>query len=306
MTRSIRTSTFLLAALALSGVAFAQTSSAPTSTAPAGQTPAAKKPAAKPGTTTTTKPAAVPPVLKTDKDKQSYAIGMSIAKTLKGQDLDVDTSLLVRGLRDELNGAKPALTDEEAQAVLTTMQADMRKRLEAKAAAAAETNKKEGDAFLAANKTKPGVVTTASGLQYKILQPGTGPRPTVNDTVVCNYKGTLLDGKEFDSSYKRGQPATFAVGQIIKGWTEALQLMPVGSKYELFIPPDLAYGARQAGPDIGPNSTLIFEVELVSIKPKDAGAGASGPGGAAAAPGNPDQPKQATPPPSDPAAPTKP
>jgi FKBP-type peptidyl-prolyl cis-trans isomerase FklB len=133
---------------------------------------------------------------------------------------------------------------------------------------AGESNKKEGDAFLAANKTKDGVVTLPSGLQYKILQEGTGPKPSASDTVVCNYRGTLLNGTEFDSSYKRGQPATFAVGQVIHGWTEALQLMPVGSKWQLFIPAELAYGARPAGPDIGPNSTLIFEVELLSIQEK--------------------------------------
>ncbi len=135
---------------------------------------------------------------------------------------------------------------------------------------AAETNKKEGEAFLAANKTKPGVVTTPSGLQYKILKEGTGPKPTAADKVVCNYKGTLINGTEFDSSYKRGQPATFPVGQVIKGWTEALQLMPVGSKWQLFIPADLAYGERGAGNDIGPDSTLIFEVELLSIEGKEA------------------------------------
>ena len=131
-----------------------------------------------------------------------------------------------------------------------------------------ETNKKAGEDFLAANKTKDGIVTLPSGLQYKILTAGTGPKPTLTDSVVCNYKGTLLDGTEFDSSFKRGQPATFPVGQVIKGWTEALQLMPVGSKWQLFIPSDMAYGPRGSGPTIGPNSTLIFEVELISIKGK--------------------------------------
>jgi FKBP-type peptidyl-prolyl cis-trans isomerase len=129
-------------------------------------------------------------------------------------------------------------------------------------------NKKEGEAFLAANKSKPGVVTLPSGLQYKILTAGTGPKPTATDSVNCNYRGTLIDGKEFDSSYKRGKPVTFPVTGVIKGWTEALQLMPVGSKWQLFIPSDLAYGDRGAGADIGPGATLVFEVELISIEDK--------------------------------------
>jgi FKBP-type peptidyl-prolyl cis-trans isomerase len=144
----------------------------------------------------------------------------------------------------------------------------LRKKQELLTQQASETNKKEGDAFLAANKTKEGIVTLPSGLQYKVLQDGTGPKPTTTDTVSVNYRGALLNGTEFDSSYKRGQPASFGVGQIIKGWTEALQLMSVGSKWQLFIPPDLAYGPRGAGRDIGPNATLVFEVELLSIQPK--------------------------------------
>jgi FKBP-type peptidyl-prolyl cis-trans isomerase FklB len=136
--------------------------------------------------------------------------------------------------------------------------------------AAGAANKKEGDAFLAANKGKDGVVVLPSGLQYKIITAGTGPKPAATDSVICNYRGTLIDGKEFDSSYKRGQPATFPVSGVIKGWTEALQLMPVGSKWQLFVPADLAYGDRGAGADIGPGATLIFEVELVSIQPKTA------------------------------------
>lgn len=182
--------------------------------------------------------------------------------------MDVDPDILVQGLKDALTGGKALLTDDEAKAALTALQADVNKRQQEKMQAAGEANKKEGDAFLAANKAKDGVVTLPSGLQYKILQEGTGPKPTAADTVVCNYKGTLLDGTEFDSSYKRGQPATFAVGQVIHGWTEALQLMPTGSKWQLFIPPDLAYGPNGAGGVIGPNATLIFEVELVSIQAK--------------------------------------
>jgi FKBP-type peptidyl-prolyl cis-trans isomerase FklB len=215
-------------------------------------------------------PAATPiPELPTQKDRISYAIGMNIGKGLHRDSIDIDTNLLMRGLKDAQAGSKMLMTDDQAQAAITELQNQIREKMEAEKKAAGETNRKEGNAFLEANKTKPGVQTTPSGLQYKVLKEGTGPKPTATDTVVCNYKGTLLSGKEFDSSYTRGQPATFPVNGVIKGWTEALQLMPVGSKYQLFIPPDLAYGARGAGDAIGPDQTLIFEVELMSIVPKD-------------------------------------
>jgi len=155
---------------------------------------------------------------------------------------------------------------------MTTFRAEMMKKQQAKATEASDTNKQVGQKFLAANKAKEGVVTLPSGLQYKIIKQGDGPKPTASDTVVTNYRGTLIDGTEFDSSYKRGEPATFPVGQVIKGWTEALQLMPVGSKWQLYIPSDLAYGERSPGGEIGPNSTLIFDIELLSIqdnKPAD-------------------------------------
>jgi FKBP-type peptidyl-prolyl cis-trans isomerase len=217
----------------------------------------AAHPAAKAGTTTLT----------TDQDKLSYAIGMSIAHSLKAQGVDVKGTVVAQGLKDVLAGAKPLLTDEEAQATLGKARETMMKKAEAEHEAASGQNKKEGDAFLAANKTKEGVVTLPDGLQYKIITPGTGPKPAASDTVEVDYKGSLLDGKEFDSSYKRGQPATFPVSGVIKGWTEALQLMPVGSKWQLYIPADLAYGDRGAGNgDIPPGSTLVFEVELKSIK----------------------------------------
>jgi len=207
--------------------------------------------------------------LKTQKDKASYAIGLNIGKSMHKDSVDVDPNILLRGMKDGLSGAKPLLTDEEAKAAMVALQADLRKKGEEKMLVQGEANKKQGDAFLAENKTKDGVVTLPSGLQYKILKEGTGPKPTATDTVVCNYKGTLLDNTEFDSSYKRGQPATFPVSGVIKGWTEALQLMPVGSKWELFVPADLAYGARGGpGGGIGPNATLVFEVELESIQPK--------------------------------------
>jgi FKBP-type peptidyl-prolyl cis-trans isomerase len=206
--------------------------------------------------------------LKTDKDKQSYAIGMNIGATMRRQSVDVDPTILARGLKDALAGGKTLLTEDQAKAVMTSLQAQVRKAQEEKAQVAADTNKKDGDAFLAENKSKEGVVALPSGLQYKVLTEGTGPKPTANDSVVCNYRGTLLNGTEFDSSYKHGQPITIPVGRVIKGWSEALQLMPVGSKWQLFIPPDLAYGPRGAGNDIGPNATIVFEVELLSIQPQ--------------------------------------
>jgi FKBP-type peptidyl-prolyl cis-trans isomerase len=254
-----------------------------TGSAPATSSKGTAATTAKPHTVTTAK-TPTPLVLKTDKDKTSYALGMTIGKSLQKQEIDVDPAILTRAIKDTLSGGKLALTDQEAQATLTQFQADMKKNMEAKMQAAGEENKKKGDAFLAANKDKEGVVTLPSGLQYKILTAGTGPKPTASDTVVCQYRGTLIDGTEFDSSYKRGQPATFPVGQVIHGWTEALQLMPTGSKWQLFIPSDLAYGARGAGATIGPNSTLVFEVELVSIQGKEAPASGAAGAGAAQSP----------------------
>jgi len=255
------TTTLLAAGLMLAGTALAQ-----------------QAPAAKPATTPTTTqkaPAAKGTselVLKTQEDKVSYAIGMSIAKNLKREGLDVDPAILLRGLKDELAEGKLLLTDEEFKTVLTDVQKEAREKQEAKMKIAGEENKKQGEAFLAANKSKEGVVTLPSGLQYKVEKQGDGPKPLASDTVVCNYRGTLIDGKEFDSSYKRGTPATFPVGGVIKGWTEVLQFMPVGSKYQVFIPAELAYGPRGAGADIGPNATLIFDIELLSIKEKPAAA----------------------------------
>jgi len=194
---------------------------------------------------------------------------MNLGTNLQKQSVNVDPNLLIRGMKDAMAGGKMLLTEDEARAALMEMQKEVQQKMQEKAKVEGEANKKEGDAFLAANKSKQGVVTLPSGLQYKIITAGTGPKPTADDTVVCNYRGTLISGKEFDSSYKRGEPATFAVNGVIKGWTEALQLMPTGSKWQLFIPPDLAYGDRGAGADIGPDATLIFEVELMSIQKKD-------------------------------------
>jgi len=189
---------------------------------------------------------------------------------LHKQSVEVDTSIVLRGLKDALAGGKLLLTDDEAKAALTQLQTDLRNKQMEKMKEAADLNKKTGADFLEANKAKEGVVTLPSGLQYKILIEGTGPKPAPTDTVSCNYRGTLLDGTEFDSSYKRGQPASFPVTSVIKSWTEALQLIPVGSKWQLFIPSDLAYGDRGADPrsGIGPAATLIFEVELLSIQEK--------------------------------------
>jgi FKBP-type peptidyl-prolyl cis-trans isomerase FklB len=222
------------------------------------------------GTTAAKKPGTAPaPALTTQKQKASYALGVNIGKGLHRDGVDVDAATLARGIRDAAAGGKLAMTEDEMKTVLTALQAEVRKKQEAEVAAAGEQNKKEGETFLAANKTKEGVQTLPDGLQYKILTTGNGPKPTATDTVVANYKGTLINGTEFDSSYKRGQPATFPVGQVIKGWTEILQMMPVGSKWEVYIPSDLAYGPQGPGRGpIGPNETLIFEIELVSIQPK--------------------------------------
>jgi len=268
-------SIFVLSIVA-TGALFWSSAQAQQAPAPGAQNPPAKAssqaPAKGPGTAKSGQassrqtPAAL--TLNTPKDKLSYSIGMNIAKSLKRDDVDVDTAVLLRAIQDVLGGGNLLMTDQEAQSILTNLQADLRKKQEQGMQQAAETNKKEGDAFLAANKSKDGIVALPSGLLYKILQEGTGAKPTAADTVTVNYRGTLINGTEFDSSYKRGQPSSFPVGGIIKGWTEALLLMPVGSKWQLFIPSDLAYGPRQASPAIGPNSTLVFEVELLSIQAK--------------------------------------
>lgn len=239
-----------------------QTPATTTQPAPAAN---AQTPASKAKTAAAAK-AAAPLTLKTQRDKVSYALGMSIGSNAHQGDVDLDPSIVARGLKDALAGGKTLMTQEEAQATLNQQKAEAQKKHEAKMQAAGEENRKQGVEFLAANKTKEGVVTLPSGLQYKILKAGDGPKPASTDSVVCNYRGTLINGTEFDSSYKRGQPTTFPVSGVIKGWTEALQLMPVGSKWQLFVPADLAYGDRGAGNDIGPNATLIFEVELLSIK----------------------------------------
>ncbi len=210
------------------------------------------------------------PEVKTDKDKFSYALGMQFGESFRKQSLELDPATFAKAFAEAYNGGKPTMTEDEMHAILTKVSQELKQKQMAQQAAIGEQTQKDGEKFLAENKQKDGVVTLPSGLQYKILKAGTGDKPTAADTVVCNYRGTLLDGTEFDASEKHGGPATFQVGAVIPGWTEALQLMPVGSKWQLFIPSQLAYGAQGAGADIKPNSTLIFEVELVSIQ-KSAG-----------------------------------
>ena len=254
-------------AVMLLGIAFGQQTPAGTPPAQAAPKPstgstAAKSPSTKKPATTSAAPGLT---LKTQKDKESYALGMSIGSGLQRQNVPADPAIVSRGLRDAMSGKKTLMTEDEMKAALQQLRSEVQQNQEAKAHAAGDTNRKAGEAFLEANKAKEGVKTLPDGLQYKVLQEGTGPKPTASDTVTVNYRGTLVNGKEFDSSYKRGQPATFPVGGVIKGWTEALQLMPVGSKWQLFIPSELAYGDRSPSPDIGPGDTLIFEVELISI-----------------------------------------
>jgi FKBP-type peptidyl-prolyl cis-trans isomerase len=302
MQKSFTPTALLLAAgMMLAGNVMAQQTPATPST------PAA--PAKKTTSTTTTHKtttgaksttATTPLVLTTPKAKASYAIGTSIGRKLHDDGLDIDSAVLYRALKDAAAGKKPQLSDDEMRTALMDFQKQARDEASLK-------NKQKGDAYLAENKTKEGVKTLPSGLQYKVLKEGTGPKPTASDSVVCNYKGTFVDGQEFDSSYKRGEPATFPVTGVIKGWTEALQLMPAGSKWQLVIPPGLAYG-EQGRPGMPPNSTLVFEVELVKIAEKEKPAAPAAPAapetpGTSAAPANPSAPANPaaqTPPPAQP------
>jgi FKBP-type peptidyl-prolyl cis-trans isomerase FklB len=205
------------------------------------------------------------PDLTNQKQKNSYALGVNIGTNLKSQDVDLDPKALAAGITDGLNG-KPAMTQAEIHATLAAFQQEVMAKMQAREKVEGEQNLKAGEAFLAENAKKPGVKTTAGGLQYKILKEGDGPTPKATDTVKVNYKGTLIDGTVFDSSYDRGEPVTFPVNGVIPGWTEALQMMKVGSKWQLFIPANLAYGEHSPSPKIGPNSTLIFDVELLDIE----------------------------------------
>src|SRR5438128_7629585 len=214
-----------------------------------------------------------PPQLKDLKDKASYSIGLNFGMNFKRQNVDLNTDAFAAGFKDGMTtGKKPLLSEQEVRETMTAFEKDMQQ----KQTETAQKNAAEAEKFLAANKTKEGVKTTGSGLQYKVLKEGSGAQPKSSDSVTVNYRCTLLDGTEFDSSYKRGQPATFAVGGVIKGWTEALQLMKVGSKFQLFIPANLAYG-EQGRPGIPPNSLLTFEVELMDVKSPEGGAATAAP-----------------------------
>ena len=203
-------------------------------------------------------------VLKSQKEKVSYIIGMDIGSNLKKQSIDIDANIFARGVKDGFSGGQPLLTEQEMRETMAAFQ----KEMIAKQEEIGKKNKIEGEAFLAENKKKEGVKTLPSGLQYKVIKAGTGKKPKLTDTITAHYRGTLINGTEFDSSYRRGQPASFQVNGVVPGWTEALQLMEEGAKWQLFIPSNLAYGERGAGREIGPNAALIFEVELLSIQEK--------------------------------------
>lgn len=204
--------------------------------------------------------------LKTRQDSVSYALGLNIGQSLKMQNIEADPGVIAAAMRDVLDSNDLKLTEEQAQEIWMSYQQELMAKAEAERQASGGKNQEAGAKFLAENKGKEGVVTTESGLQYKVITMGDGPKPTSSDKVKVHYRGTLIDGKQFDSSYDRGEPAVFPVTGVISGWTEVLQLMPVGSKWEVYIPSNLAYGERGAGQDIGPNSTLIFTVELLGIE----------------------------------------
>ncbi len=203
---------------------------------------------------------------KTDKSTVSYGIGVDLGRNFKRLDLDIDLDQLAKGLKDAYTGKKLSVPDNELRNIMSAYQNELKVKQAAAIKNIGAANQKAGEAFLAENAKKDGVVTLPSGLQYKVIKQGDGKKPTETDTVECNYRGTLIDGTEFDSSNRVGKPVEFKVGSIIPGWQEALKLMPVGSKWQLFIPPQLAYGERGAGRDIGPNATLLFDVELLGIQ----------------------------------------
>jgi len=205
-------------------------------------------------------------LLKTQKDQVNYAIGVNLIGNFKRQGVDIDLNLVMKGMQDAFSGGKLLIPDAELRKAVTIYQSEVRRMQTKIRTIKAEENRKEGEAFLGENRKKEGVVTLPSGLQYRVIKGGEGKKPTDSDSVECHYRGTRINGNEFDSSYRKGRPATFRVKDVIPGWAEALKLMPVGSKWQIFVPALLAYGERGAGVSIGPNATLIFEIELLAIK----------------------------------------
>lgn len=266
--------TFCSMALTLTVAAHAQQPAAPAKTAPTKASTAAQSPAKAPSKTAAKSPAKAAPakaataaaIPSSQKEKFSYALGTTIGQNLKSQPVEVDLETLLRGVRDAHAGAKLLLSEQEMTDAMNRARQEAMAKQQEQQKGAGEKNKREGDAFLAQNKARAGVTTLPSGLQCEELKPGTGAMPKATDTVTTHYRGTLIDGTEFDSSYKRNEPASFAVTGVIRGWTEALQLMKVGAKWKLYIPASLAYGEQQRGPVIGPNSVLVFEIELLAIK----------------------------------------
>lgn len=204
--------------------------------------------------------------LNTDVDKLSYSIGSDLGKNFKRQGIDVNPTVMAKGIQDGMSGGTLLLTEQQMKDVLTKFQKDLMAKRSADFNKKAEENKTKGETFLNQNKTKKDVVTLPDGLQYKIITPGTGPKPAKEDTVTVEYTGRLIGGEVFDSTEKSGKPATFKLSQVIPGWTEALQLMPAGSTWEIYVPSNLAYGSRSVGGPIGPNETLIFNIHLISVK----------------------------------------
>lgn len=254
----------------LSGASFAATAPTPAQAAPQPTMAAESKPASP---VATTKPAMAAAstitALKNDKDKISYAIGVDMGTNLKAQNIEVNPDMLAKGLKDALANAQILLSQQEVSSTLANLQKQIISKREADFKTQADQNKHSGETFLQANKTKTGVITLASGLQYKIITQGTGPQPTDKDSVTVNYAGRLINGQEFDSSYRRGKPAQFPVAEVIPGWSEALKLMKTGSTWEIYVPPSLAYGERGlSGGPIGPNQALIFTINLISIDKK--------------------------------------
>ena len=260
----------------------------------------AAAPAAKPATPAIAPAAAAKPAVdtkaidakfKNEKEKYSYMVGMDVARSLNQIKDEIDVATVVAALQASLKGEKTTLTDQEAMAVRQEFMQKLQGKQAEKMKEQADKNEKEGDAFLAKNKDKPGVKVTASGLQYEVVKQGNGPKPKATDTVKVDYTGTKIDGTKFDSSVDRGQPATFPLNQVVPGWTEGLQLMPVGSEYKFYIPSKLAYGERGPGP-IGPNATLIFDVKLIAIEPPTEAKPAAAPAKPAAAAKPADKPAE--------------